>query len=157
MDHQTPLSNADLVRIVQAYYNAVDALDPDRLASTYSAGPFTTLQFNADEPIIGTAAIREFTARFCQVVSSIKHTMIDIWTTPIMGNVVPVDLPPGRSASTTTVVSTALPIFAIGEGPAAMRLALPAASIFTIDIASEKFVSIHNMFDIGRIYAAVKG
>ena len=35
-------------------------------------------------------------------------------------------------------------------------LALPAASIFTIDKQAEKFVSVHNMFDIAKVYAAVQ-
>ena len=35
-------------------------------------------------------------------------------------------------------------------------LALPAASIFTIDKQAEKLVSVHNIFDIAKVYAAVQ-
>ena len=35
-------------------------------------------------------------------------------------------------------------------------VALPATSIFTIDKQTEKFVSVHNMFDIAKVYAAVR-
>jgi hypothetical protein len=35
-------------------------------------------------------------------------------------------------------------------------LALPATSIFTIDRQTEKFVSVHNMFDIAKVFAAVQ-
>jgi hypothetical protein len=35
-------------------------------------------------------------------------------------------------------------------------LALPATSIFTIDAQTEKFVSVHNMFDIAKVYATVQ-
>jgi hypothetical protein len=157
MSSPTTLSDAQLVRIVQAYYDAVDSLDPDRIAGTYLPAPSTTLQFNADAPIVTTAAIREFSAGFSHAVSGIKHSKIDIWARPLMGDVVPVDLQPARSKSTVTVVSTALPTFSIGTGAAVKRLALPAASIFTIDMASGKFVSVHNLFDIGKVFAAVGG
>ena len=36
------------------------------------------------------------------------------------------------------------------------NVALPATSIFTIDKQTEKFVSVHNMFDIARVYAVVQ-
>ncbi|MGW4982097.1 ketosteroid isomerase family protein [Streptomyces mirabilis] len=156
MSTKTAITDADLVRIVQAYYDAVDSRDAARVADTYIAAPNTTLQFNADEPIVTVEAIKDFTAGFFRVVS-VKHTMIDIWTTPLMGDVVPVDLAPARSASTVTVVSTALPTFTVGEDSAVKRLGVPATSIFTIDIESEKFVSVHNMFDIAKVYAAVGG
>jgi hypothetical protein len=55
-----------------------------------------------------------------------------------------------------TVVSTALPIFSIRNASGVTSLALPAASIFTIDKQAEKFVSVHNMFDIAKVYAAVQ-
>ena len=83
--------------------------------------------------------------------------MIEIWTNPLKGDVVPVDLPPPRSSSTITVVSTALPTFSIRNASGGTSsLALPAASIFTIDKQAEKFVSVHNMFDIAKVYAAVQ-
>ena len=75
---------------------------------------------------------------------------------PLKGDVVPVDLPPPRSSSTVTVVSTALPTFSIRNASGVTSLALPAASIFTIDKQAEKFVSVHNMFDIAKVYAAVQ-
>jgi hypothetical protein len=55
------------------------------------------------------------------------------------------------------VVSTALPTFTVGEGEAAKSMAVPATSIFTIDIETQKLVSAHNMFDMKPIYAAVGG
>lgn len=67
----------------------------------------------------------------------------------------PVDLAPGRSESTVTVTSTALPTYTFHAGPDAEVLALPATSIFTIDKPAEQFVSVHNMFDIAKVYAAV--
>jgi hypothetical protein len=155
--HQTNYSDADIVRIAQAYYDAVDSLDADRIAGAYLDAPSTTLQFNADDPIVTVDAIRGFSAQFGGAVSSIRHTRIDVWMRPLMGDVVPTDLPPGRSDRTLTVVSTALPIFTVGNGPTAKRIALPATSIFTIDLASGKFASVHNMFDIGKVYAAVAG
>jgi hypothetical protein len=54
------------------------------------------------------------------------------------------------------VVSTALPTFSIRNASGVTSLALPAASIFTIDKQAEKFVSVHNMFDIAKVYAAVQ-
>jgi hypothetical protein len=153
MSSQTTISDADLIRIVLAYYDAVDSRDADRIANAYLPAPSTTLQFNADEPIVTVEAIREFSAGFAHALSGIKHSMIDIWTKPLMGDVVPVNLAPAKSSSTVTVVSTALPTFSIGEGPAMTRLALPA----TIDIPSSKFVSVHNMFDISKVYAALAG
>ncbi|MET7775464.1 MULTISPECIES: ketosteroid isomerase family protein [Streptomyces] len=156
MSTQPAIPDADLVRIVQAYYDAVDSRDAARVADTYLAAPTTTLQFNADDPIVTVEAIKEFTAGLFRIVS-VEHTMIDIWTTPLMGDVVPVNLAPERSASTLTVVSTALPTFSVDTGSAVHRLALPATSIFTIDIASGKFVSVHNMFDITKVYAALSG
>jgi hypothetical protein len=54
-----------------------------------------------------------------------------------------------------TVASTALPTFSIDTGSEVTRIAVPATSIFTIDIASEKFVSVHNMFDLAKVYAAL--
>jgi len=82
--------------------------------------------------------------------------MIEIWTNPLKGGVVPVDLPPPRSSATVTVVSTALPTFSIRNASGVTTLALPATSIFTIDQQTEKFVSVHNMFDIGKVYDAVR-
>jgi len=37
-----------------------------------------------------------------------------------------------------------------------MRLPLPATSIFTVDKQTEKFVSVHNMFDIDKVYNAIR-
>jgi len=68
-------------------------------------------QFNADSPIVSVEAIKAFSARFTQAVAGIKHSMIEIWTNPLNGNVVPVDLPAPRSNSTVTVVSTAFLFF----------------------------------------------
>ncbi|MCV4264670.1 ketosteroid isomerase family protein [Pseudomonas capsici] len=157
MNTQNNIPEAEIVRIVQAYYDAVDSHDPDRLVARYLDSPTTTLQFNSDEPIVTIDAIRAFTAQFVNAVSSIRHSRIDVWIQPLMGNVVPTDLLAERSISTLTVVSTALPIFTIGEGESSKRIMLPATSIFTIDIASKKLVSVHNMFDIGKVYAAVGG
>jgi hypothetical protein len=156
-DTSTRISDGDIVRIVQGYYDAVDSLDPERLASLYLPAPTTTLQFNADEPIVTVDAIREFTVGFSGAVSSIRHSRIDAWVRPLMGDVLPADPAATRSGSTVTVVSTALPTFTIGEGTEAQRIALPATSIFTIDIASRKFVAVHNIFDIGKVYAALQG
>lgn len=150
---QTTIPDADIIRIVQAYYAAIDSGDPDQVANAYLPAPFTVLKFNADDPIVTVDAIREFTAGFFQV-ADIEHSMVDIWTNPLMGNVVPVDLTPtGSDVATVTVVSTALPIFTVGS--ARTRLALPATSIFTIDVQTHKLVSAHNMFDIAKVYAAV--
>lgn len=152
----TSVSDADLIRIVQAYYDAVDSGDASRVAETYLSAPSTTLKFNADDPIVTIAAIKEFTARFFDV-ARVKHSKIEIWKTPLMGDVVPVDLQPARGSSTVTVVSTALPTFTIGDGSASTRLALPATSIFTIDMQSGKFASVHNMFDLAKVFAAAGG
>ena len=64
------------------------------------------------------------------------------------------DLPPPRSNSTVTMVSTALPTFSVRNALGVTSLALPATSIFTIDEQTEKFVSVHNMIDIAKVYAA---
>jgi hypothetical protein len=157
IDSHAKLTDPEIVRIVQNYYDSVDSLDADRIAGTYLPAPTTTLQFNADEPILTVDAIRAFSAGFVGAVASIRHTRIDIWARPLMGDVVPADLPAARTDATLTVVSTALPTFTVGEGVAGRRIALPATSIFTIDVASGKFVSVHNMFDITKVYAAVGG
>lgn len=149
------LSKADIIRIVQSYYDAVDARDAARLAQLYLPGDSSTLQFNADAPITTPEVIKEFTAKFNQAVASIRHLNIEIWVQPLLGDVVPVDLPPGRPESTITVVSTALPTYTFRPGPNAEVLALPATSIFTIDTETEKFVSVHNMFDIAKVYSAI--
>ena len=105
-----PIPEATIVRIVQSYYDAVDSLDTDRISGLYLPEPSTT-QFNADSPIVSVEAIKAFSARFTQAVAGIKHSMIEIWTNPLNGNVVPVDLPAPRSNSTVTVVSTAFLFF----------------------------------------------
>jgi hypothetical protein len=105
-----PIPEATIVRIVQSYYDAVDSLDADRISGLYLPEPSTT-QFNADSPIVSVEAIKAFSARFTQAVAGIKHSMIEIWTNPLNGNVVPVDLPAPRSNSTVTVVSTAFLFF----------------------------------------------
>lgn len=156
MKNQLPLADADIVRIAQGYYDAVDSLDGERLAGLYYPAPTTSLQFNADAPIVGLDAIRDFTNGFGKTLAGIRHTQIEVWTNPLIGGVVPVDLPPGRQASSVMVVSTALPIFSVGAGAALKRMALPATSIFTIDAATGKFLSVHNMFDIGKVYTAVQ-
>ena len=150
------IPEAALIRIVQSYYDAVDSMDADRLGSLYLPAPSTTLQFNADTPIVTVEAIKDFSAQLFQAVAGIKHSMIEIWTNPLMGDVVPMDLPPPRSSSTVTVVSTALPTFSIRKASGVTNVALPATSIFTIDKQTEKFVSVHNMFDIAKVYAAVQ-
>ena len=48
------------------------------------------------------------------------------------------------------------PIFSIRNASGVMRLPLPATSIFTIDKQTEKFVSVHNMFDIDKVYNAIR-
>ena len=149
------MPEATLIRIVQSYYDAVDSLNADRIGSLYLPAPSTTLQFNADPPIVTVEAIKAFSAQFTQAVAGINHSMIEIWTNPLKGGVVPVD-PPWRSSSTVTVVSTALPTFSIRGASGVTSLALPATSIFTIDKQTEKFVSVHNMFDIAKVYAAVQ-
>jgi hypothetical protein len=153
---RSTISEATLIRLIQAYYDAVDSLDADRIANLYLPSPSTTLQFNADPPIVTVEAIKAFSAQFTRAVTGIKHSMIEIWTNPLLGDVVPVDLPPPRSDSTLTVVSTALPTFSVRNASGVMPIALPATSIFTIDKQTEKFVSIHNMFDIAKVYAAVQ-
>ena len=153
----TRIPEATLIRIVQSYYDAVDSRDADRIGSLYLPAPSTTLQFNADPSIVTIEAIKAFSTQFTQAVAGIKHSMIEIWTNPLKGDVVPVDLPPRRSSATVTVVSTALPTFSIRNASGVTSsLALPAASIFTIDKQAEKFVSVHNMFDIAKVYAAVQ-
>jgi hypothetical protein len=101
-------------------------------------------------------AIKAFSTQLFQTVAGIKHAMVEIWTNPLLGDVVPVDLPPQRSSSTVTVVSTALPTFSIRAASGVTKVALPATSIFTIDRHTEKFVSVHNMFDLAKVYAAVQ-
>ena len=150
------MPEATLIRIVQSYYDAVDSLNADRIGSLYLPAPSTTLQFNADPPIVTVEAIRAFSAQFTQAVTGIKHSMIEIWTKPLKGGVVPVDLPPPRTSSTATVVSTALPTFSIRNASGVTSLALPATSIFTIDKQTEKFVSVHNMFGIDKVYNAIR-
>src|SRR6516162_11158248 len=117
-----------IIRLIQSYYEAVDSLDADRIASLYLPSPSTSLQFNADPPIVTVEAIKAFSAQFTQAVAGIKHSMIEIWTNPLKGGVVPVDLPPPRSSSTVTVVSTALPTFSIRGASGVTSLALPATS-----------------------------
>ena len=121
-----PIPEATIVRIVQSYYDAVDSLDTDRISGLYLPEPSTT-QFNADSPIVSVEAIKAFSARFTQAVAGIKHSMIEIWTKPLKGGVVPVDLPPRRSVSTVTVVSTALPTFSIrnASGVTSLRCRRP--------------------------------
>jgi len=150
------MPEAALIRIVQSYYDAVDSMDADRIANLYLRAPSTTLQFNAGPPIVTVEAIRAFSAQFTRAVAGIKHSMIEIWTNPLKGGVVPEDLPPPRSSSTVTVVSTALPTFTIRSASGVTSLALPATSIFTIDKQTEKCISVHNMFDIAKVYAAVQ-
>jgi len=152
----TRIPEATLIRVVQSYYDAVDSMDADRLGSLYLPAPSTALQFNADPPIVTVEAIKAFSAQLFQAVASIKHSMIEIWTNPLKGDVVPVSLPPPRSSSTVTVVSTALPTFSVRDALGVTRIALPATSIFTIDKQTEKFVSVHNMFDLAKVYAAVQ-
>jgi hypothetical protein len=147
---------ATLIRLIQSYYEAVDSLDVDRIASLYLPAPSTTLQFNADPPIRTVEAIKAFSAQFTQAVTGIKHTKIEIWTNPLKGGVVPVDLPPLRNNATVTVASTALPTFSVRTASGVTHIALPATSIFTIDKQTEKFVSVHNMFDVAKVYAAVQ-
>jgi hypothetical protein len=150
------VTEATLIRLIQSYYDAVDSLDVDRIANLYLPAPSTTLQFNADSPIRTVEAIKAFSAQFTQAVTGIKHTKIEIWTNPLKGGVVPVDLPPPRTNSTVTVASTALPTFSVRTASGVTQIALPATSIFTIEKQTEKFVSVHNMFDIAKVYAAVQ-
>lgn len=60
IDSHPKLTDAEIVRIVQNYYDSVDSLDADRIAGTYLPAPTTTLQFNADVPIVTVDAIRAF-------------------------------------------------------------------------------------------------
>jgi hypothetical protein len=101
-------------------------------AAFYLPAPSTTLQFNADPPIITVEAIKAFSAQLFQAVASIKHSMIEIWTNPLKGDVVPLNPPPPRSSSTVTVVSIALPTFSVRDASGVTSIALPATSIFTI-------------------------
>lgn len=151
------ISDEDIVRIVKDYYAAVDSMDPDRIANTYLPDPNTPVQFNADEPIVGAAALRAFSEGFFNAVKAIRHTRIEVWTQPLMGDVLPVDPAITRSEATVTVVSTALPTYTIGEGENTRQIAIPATSIFTIDNASGKLAAVHNMFDVGKVYAALQG
>jgi len=152
----THIAEATLIRIVQSYYDAVDSLDADRLGSLYLPAVSTTLQFNADPPIVTVEAIKAFSAQLFQTVAGISHSMIEIWTNPLKGGVVPMAVPPPQSSATVTVVFTALPTYSIRNASGVTSLALPATSIFTIDKQTEKFVSVHNMFDIAKVYAAVQ-
>ena len=152
----TRVPEAMFIRIVQSYYDAVDSIDVDRLGSLYLPAPSTTLQFNADPPIVTVEAIKGFSAQFFRAVAGIKHSRIEIWTNPLKGDVVPVDLPPPRSTATVTLVSTALPTFSIRTASGVTSVPLPATSIFTIDKQTEKFVSVHNMFDLAKVYAAIQ-
>src|SRR5215813_4271325 len=83
------MPEATLIRIVQSYYDAVDSMDADRIANLYLPAPSTTLQFNADPPIVTVEAFRAFSAQFTRAVAGIKHSMIEIWTNPLKGGVVP--------------------------------------------------------------------
>src|SRR5215471_13893311 len=121
----TSIPEAALIRIVQSYYDAVDSGDADRLGSLYVPAPSTTLQFNADPPIMTVETIKAFSAQLFQAVAAIQHSMIEIWTKPLKGDVVGIDLPPPRSSSTVTVVSTALPTFSIPKGSRVTNVALP--------------------------------
>lgn len=150
------ISEKSLVRIAQAYYDAVDSRDAERLGNLYLPALSTTLQFNADPAILGIDAIRQYSNQFFNAVSNIKHSMIEVWTTPLMGDIVPVDLPAGRSGSTVTVVSTALPTFTVKTSSGVTDIAVPATSIFTIDKETEKFVSVHNMFDLAKVFSALQ-
>jgi hypothetical protein len=156
------LSDNEIVRIVQAYYDAVDSGDPARVAAAYHPGENTTLRFNTDPLLVGRPAIEAFSLQFMGdgkgvkgAVAKVRHSRIEVWAKPLMGDIVPVDLGPERCEATVTVLSTALPTFSVGEGDRAQHISIPAASIFTIDVESEKLVSTHNMFDMGPIYAAV--
>lgn len=157
MSTSPTIADAALVQLVTQYYRAVDSMDAAAVAGCYLPAPTTTLQFNADDPIVGVEAIQAFSSGFFGVVSGIAHSRIEVWTIPLMGDVVPMDLPAPRTDATVTVVSTAFPTFSIGTGAAATRVALPATSIFTVDRASARFASVHNTFDIGKVYAAVAG
>ncbi len=155
-DTTATISDDEIVRIVTDYYAAVDSMNSDRITSTYLPDPNTPVQFNADEPIVGADALRAFSEGFFNAVKGIRHTRIEVWTRPLMGDVLPVDPAITRSEATVTVVSTALPTYTIGEGENAQTLSVPATSIFTIDIASGKLAAVHNMFDVGKVYAAVQ-
>src|SRR5579884_1401572 len=60
------IPDATLIRIVQSYYDAVDSMDADRLGALYRPAPTTTLQFNADAPIVTVEAIKVFSAQLFQ-------------------------------------------------------------------------------------------
>jgi len=149
------IPEATIIRLIQSYYDAVDSLDASRIADLYLPTPTTTLQFNADPPIRTVEAIKAFSAQFTQALAGIKHTMIEIWTNPLKGGVVPVKLSQSTNP-TVTVASTALPTFSVHNGLGVTQIVLPATSIFTIDNRTEKFVSVHNMFDIAKVFAAVQ-
>ncbi|MDO5638686.1 MAG: ketosteroid isomerase family protein [Neisseria sp.] len=148
------LTATEIIDTVQAYYDAVDSQEPDRLADLYLDAPDSTLKFNADPAIMGVNAIREFTAGFSTALEKIKHARIEIWAMPLLGDIVPEDLEPARTHS-VTVASTALPSYWFKNG--ADSISLPATSIFTIDVATKKFISVHNMFDIAQVYQALQG
>ena len=147
------LDDTEIVRIVMSYYEAVDSGDADRLADVYLASATTTLKFNADDPIVSKEAIRAFSAQFFSM-ASVRHSQIDVWKTPLMGDVVPVELAHPRGEGTLTVISTALPTFTLNSSGGPTELPLPATSIFTIDLESGKLASVHNMFDLGKVFAA---
>ena len=152
----TKCSHERLLNIANSYYDAVDSRDIERLARQYLPTPHTTLQFNSEPAIVTVEKIKEFSSHFFQVAETIKHSMIEVWTNPLNGDVVPMDLPAPRSCLTTTVISTAYPTFSIRGSIGMTTVSLPATSLFTIDIESEKLVSVHNMFDLGKIYAVVE-
>ena len=143
------LNAQDYISIAREYYAAIDAKDADRVASTYI--PTATLKFNADDPIVSKDAIREFSEQFFSVVTTIEHTRVEVWTKPLLGSIRPTDVGEPMSEAAVTIVSTACPIFTIG----AVSLPIPATSIFSIDQSSGLFVSVHNMFDLDKTFAAV--
>ncbi|GEC07971.1 hypothetical protein SSP24_56260 [Streptomyces spinoverrucosus] len=100
-------------------------------------------------------AIKEFTAQFFQI-ASVKHSMIEVWNTPLMGDVVPVNLAPARSASTVTVVSTALPTFSVDIGSAVTHIAVPATSIFLAAVEVEFVEGALVLTDPGLVGLALR-
>ncbi|TPX57817.1 hypothetical protein SpCBS45565_g08147 [Spizellomyces sp. 'palustris'] len=149
------LPHTAVIQVVKDYYAGVDSRDADRLASLYHPSR-CSLQFNADPPLVGLEAIRSFSASFFNAVLKIQHEKVEVWSQPLLGGVLPT-LDEIDGQETTTVASTALPTFTVtgNDGKQAV-VTVPACSIFTIHTQTKKIVRVHNMFDLNKIYTAMK-
>ncbi|KNC97992.1 uncharacterized protein SPPG_09427 [Spizellomyces punctatus DAOM BR117] len=149
------LPHTAIVQVVKDYYAGVDSRDADRLASLYHPSR-CSLQFNADPALVGLEAIRSFSANFFNAVLKIQHEKVEVWSQPLLGGVLPTR-EEMDDQDTITVASTALPTFTVtgNDGKQAV-VTVPACSIFTIHAQTKKIVRVHNMFDLNKIYTAMK-